>query len=97
MPDRIFTIAGDWALASDGIQWMLMRRHHRSQHSDTWDPVSFVHSTKDILARCCREKGVDAGTADKLLSGLPDTFDEWKGIQPSLQSPLSRSKTGTDP
>jgi hypothetical protein len=97
MTDRIFTTAGDWALASDGIQWMLMRRHRRQRGSDTWDPVSFVHSTKDILARCAAEKGVDHGTATKLLDGLPDTFDEFLASQPaSPAAPLS-SKTGTDP
>jgi len=77
MADRVFAIEGDWALASDGIQWMLMRRIHRKR-GDSWDPVSFVRSTRDILARCMREKGLEPGTAAKLLSGLPDTFDQWK-------------------
>jgi len=77
MTDRIFTTAGDWAVASDGIQWMLMRRHKRPDR-DTWDPISFVRSTRDVLARCMREKGVEPGTAVKLLSGLPDTFGQWK-------------------
>jgi hypothetical protein len=81
MTDRIIAIAGDWALASDGVQWMLMKRHPR-KGGDTWDPVSFVHSSRDILTRCMREKGVGYGTAVQLLSGLPDTFDEWKSFQP---------------
>jgi hypothetical protein len=71
--DRVFATAGDWALASDGIQWMLMR-HQGKQ----WRPLSFVRSTRDILERCMREKGVDTDTATELLAGLPDTFDEWK-------------------
>ena len=75
--DRIFATAEDWALASDGVQWMLMRRHLRKS-GDTWDPVSFVRSERNILARCMREKGVQPGTAAQLLEGLPDTFDEWK-------------------
>lgn len=77
--DRVFVIAGDWALASDGIQWMLMRR--RSQTKGGWRAVSFVRSTKEILARCMREKGTDEDTAAKLLAGLPDTFDQWKTNQ----------------
>lgn len=81
MTDRVFAISGDWAVASDGIQWMLMKRHHRKQ-GDSWDGVSYVHSTRDILARCMREKGVDEGTAAQLLSGLPETFDEWKTLHP---------------
>lgn len=76
-PDRVFATAGDWALASDGHQWMLMR----GQLNGQWRALSFVSSTKDILARCCREKGVDAPTALKLLAGLPDTFDEWRALQ----------------
>lgn len=77
--DRIFAAAGDWAVASDGIQWMLMRRRMGRQQG--WYPVSFVRSTKDILARCCREKGVEPDTAHLLLSGLRDTFDQWKTHQ----------------
>jgi len=76
LTDRIFKQAGDWALADDGVQWMLMKRYHRKR-GETWDPVSFVHSSRDVLARCMREKGVEPGTAVILLEGLPDTFDEW--------------------
>jgi hypothetical protein len=79
MADRIFATAGDWALASDGIQWMLMRR--RKGRVQGWWSVSFVRSTKDILARCMRENGVDVDTAVLLLSGLPDTFEQWKSLQ----------------
>jgi hypothetical protein len=81
MADRIIASAGDWAVASDGLQWMLMRRIHRKRGA-CWDPVSFVHSSRDILARCMREKGVEPGTAAQLLAGLSDTFDEWKMHQP---------------
>ncbi len=76
MADRIFAMVKGWALASDGIQWTLMRERAR-KGAVGWQPVSFVRSTKDILARCMREKGVEAGTADFLLAGLPATFDEW--------------------
>ena len=77
MADRVFVTEGDWALGSDGIQWMLMKRHRRPS-GPYWQGVSFVRSTRYILARCMREKGVGASTAEKLLSGLPDTFDQWK-------------------
>jgi hypothetical protein len=85
MADRVFATSGDWALASDGIQWMLMRRRTRSAGS-YWNPVSFVRSTRDILARCMREKGVDERAAGILLSGLPDTFDQWKTNQLARQA-----------
>ena len=88
MTDRVFATLGDWALASDGIQWMLMR-HRKGRHP--WYPVSFVHSTKDVLARCMREKHIDADTASLLLAGLPDTFGQWKALQmlPEGLLPLS--------
>jgi hypothetical protein len=78
MADRIFATAGDWAVASDSLQWMLMRH---VQGRQPWRPVSFVHSTKDILARCMRENGVEPDTAVLLLAGLSDTFDQWKTSQ----------------
>ena len=81
MTDRIFREVGDWALASDGVQWMLMKRHPRKR-GDTWDPISFVRSERNILARCMREKGVEPVTAVILLEGLPDTFDEWNTALP---------------
>ena len=87
--DRVFVTAGDWAVASDGIQWILQRRRMGTQQG--WRPLSFVRSERDILARCMREKGVDVDTANLLLSGLPDTFDQWKASQSTEEvcSPLS--------
>jgi hypothetical protein len=76
MTDRVFVTADNWALASDGVQWTLLRRRTRKAGS-YWNPVSFVRSTKDILARRMREKGTDERSMGLLLSGLPDTFDKW--------------------
>ena len=76
MTDRIFATADDWAVGADGVQWILFRR--RSQRLGGWHGVSFVRSTKDILARCMREKGVDNDTAAQLLTRLTDSFDQWK-------------------
>ena len=79
MADRVFAIEGDWALASDGIQWMLMKRTaEKRSNREPWQAISFVRSTRYILARCMREKGVGDAAMRSLLSGLPDTFDEWK-------------------
>jgi hypothetical protein len=83
MTERIIATAGDWAVGADKLQWILLRR--RSQHLGGWRPVSFVSSTKDVLARCMREKGTDEDTAVKLLDGLPDTFAAWKTAQDSSQ------------
>ena len=82
MADRVFAIAGDWAVGADGVQWILLRRWK----DDKWRAVSFVRSTRDILARCMREKGTDNVSAAQLLSGLPDTFEQWKALTRPLEA-----------
>src|SRR5262249_30349743 len=52
--DRQFAVSGKWALASDGLQWILQRKR---SGRPPWRAVSFVRSTKDILARCMGENG----------------------------------------
>jgi hypothetical protein len=82
--DRQFTRSGDWALASDGVQWVLQCRRSadkRPGRHGGWRGVSFVRSTRDILARCMREKGVPIDDAQRLLADLPATFDAW--IEPA--------------
>jgi hypothetical protein len=76
MGDRQFAVSGRWALAADRLQWMVQRRV-LSKGRVTWHSVSFVASTRDVLARCLREKGCPAADAEKLLAGLPSTFAEW--------------------
>ena len=93
MADQVFATSGDWALASDGVQWMLMRRHPR-KHGDSWDPVSFVRSSKDVLARCMREKGLEPGTAAQLLAGLPDTFEQGKTAHPPRETAAHGAQIG---
>ena len=61
---------GRWAIATDGVQWILQR--HRG---DRWENLSFVRTTRDILARCMREKGAQPDEMG-LLAGLPDRFQE---------------------
>ena len=70
---EIAQIDADWSLAADGLQWILRRRRGKGGHV-AWRDVSFVSSSKDILARCMREKGVPAPAAAVVLAGLPDTF-----------------------
>lgn len=64
--DKLFRISGRWALASDGLQWVLLRQ----KRSEKWGGVSFVRSTKDVLARCMREKGTPPDDQRRLLDGL---------------------------
>jgi hypothetical protein len=83
----VFAAAGDWAVGTDGIQWILY--HRRSRRLGGWYGVSFVRTERGILARCMREKGVDADTARLLLSGLPDTFDQWKSAHAAPDRPAA--------
>ena len=85
MLDNRFVTAHDWALASDGRQWILLH-NHRQDGTGRWQAVSFVHSTRDILARCMREKGCHAEDARQLLKGLPLTFHEWQRAAPQRAS-----------
>lgn len=80
MTERVFVALNEWALGADELQWILYQR--RSKENGGWKSVSFVRSTKEVLARCMREKGADEDTARFLLARLPDTFDQWKTIQP---------------
>ena len=73
--DQRFATSGSWALASDGIQWVLQRQR-RKNGGAAWRPVSFVRSTKEVLARRMREKGVPPDDAARLLDGLPNCFAE---------------------
>jgi hypothetical protein len=73
MSDRILVTSGSWAVATDGVQWILCK----AQKGKTpWHGVSFVRSSKDVLARCMREKGCPPADAAVLLAALPDRFPE---------------------
>jgi hypothetical protein len=72
----------NWALSADRLQWMLMRWRKGPQ---PWYGVSFVSSTKEVLARCMRGKGVPPDDAKRVLDTLPDTFKQW-----------AESRTGLD-
>jgi hypothetical protein len=75
-PDRQLAVSGKWAVASDGMQWILQRRGgvDRRTGLSVWAAVSFVPSTKAVLARCMREKGTPAEDAARLLAGLGERF-----------------------
>jgi hypothetical protein len=76
MADRQFAISGKWALAADSLQWMVQRQY-LNKGQPAWRSISFVASTREILARCLREKGCPPADAERLLAGLPATFEEW--------------------
>jgi len=91
MSERQFAISGRWALAADRLQWMLQRRSGQG-----WQSVSFVSSTRDVLARCMCEKGCPPADAKRLLAALPSTFEEW--ARKRVQTPATADLAdGGDP
>lgn len=68
-----------WQLGADRLQWILRRRH-----GGRWRDVSFVSSTRDVLARCMREWCVPTEDAKRSLDRLPSTFKEWAA--PALET-----------
>jgi hypothetical protein len=63
--ERIFFRLGEnGAMGTVDLQWILYRRSTRKDprapwQGLDWSPVSFVRSTKVVLVRCMREKGLD--------------------------------------
>ena len=70
--ENLLATSSGWALASDGLQWILQRRYGGQLRA-----VAFVRSSRDILTRVMNEKGVAPETASELLETLPPTFAEW--------------------
>ena len=81
----VIAISGNRSVTTDGLQWILRRRTgtDRRTGKPVWESVSFVRSTKDILALCMREKGTPPEDARKLLAGLGERFSPTKVVNPS--------------
>jgi hypothetical protein len=76
--------AGNWAIADDGHQWIV-----RQRRGDQWQAVSFVRSTKEVLARCLHEAGATSAEVIALLDPLPDrhkTCPDGYGVRFSARS-----------
>lgn len=61
-----------------------------------WKAVSFISSTKAILLRCIREKGLHLSPEARFeLAGYPSTFAAWKashGIRQAAANSLARAE-----
>lgn len=79
----IYQINDDWALSADHLQWILQRRR---TGAGGWRDMAFVSSTREILARVMREKGVPSIDAELVLRRLPDTFKAWQESHSGLVS-----------
>jgi hypothetical protein len=84
-PDRQFAVSGEWAIATDGIQWILQKRNKAVDRNGrpVWRSVSYVRSTKDVLARCMREKGTPPEHATTLLAAVGVRFSAPAEAEPT--------------
>jgi hypothetical protein len=94
MAEAIRLADARFAVADDGMQWVLQRRE-----GERWRDISFVRTTRDVLARCLadliRGKGEhpsDAkGRALALLADLPEFHPSWVARNtPSVAPTISR-------
>jgi hypothetical protein len=86
MSDDAIAVSGRWAIATDGLQWILQRRKEsvdRRSGKEIWQPMSFVCTTKEILTRCMEEKGTPLEDARRLLAPVGERF----GAAPVLHQP----------
>jgi hypothetical protein len=74
MSEGVIAASGDWSVATDTIQWIL-RKRRILKGQPIWQGVSFVRSTKDVLARCMREKGCPPEDAARLLGAISVRFE----------------------
>jgi hypothetical protein len=71
--DKQFRVSGDWALASDGAQWVIQKWEGKR-----WRNLKYIRSDKAWLTyRLTKTLKVPPTDAAKLLDGLPDAFDAW--------------------
>jgi hypothetical protein len=104
---HVLRVGAKWALAYDDLQWILKRfigtrKSGARAGQEIWEDVSFVSSTKAILARCMREKGVPDDDIRNTMDCLPDTFAEFirsldRKAGPGLHSPETSSSRTSEP
>jgi hypothetical protein len=71
--ERQIAVVGDWAVADDGLQWILQR-----YRGGRWrNTGSYIRSTKDVIARCLREAGATPEEAIALEDCLPAHHQAW--------------------
>jgi hypothetical protein len=74
------------ALGADEHQWILYR---------AGQPVSYVRSTKAVLVRCIREKGIELSAEGRAaLDALADDFNTWKADPSRRGTPVAAEACG---
>jgi hypothetical protein len=95
-PDgSVIATSGDWSVTSDGLQWIL-RKRRTLKGEPVGVAVSFVHSTRDILARCMREKGCPPEAATSLLAAVSSEFSPRQAPDPMAPGKTAESEAVTE-
>jgi hypothetical protein len=82
-------------VASDGVQWKL--RRHEERGSD-WHAVSFVHSTRAMLARCIGSAVGFGSFAVRWMKGAHGCHGCYVGnCRNSLQVAVNAGRSTEDP
>ena len=75
------------ALGADEDQWILY---------GAGQPVSYVRSTKAVLVRCIREKGIEVSAEGwAALDALADDFNAWKADPARRGTPVAAEAWGS--
>lgn len=70
-------LCDDWSLGYDAQQWIVYRAHFKGDTA-RYLPVSFICSTKSVLRRVMREKGLTpTPEAQAALNDLPESFRDF--------------------
>jgi hypothetical protein len=82
-PDgQVIATSGDWQITTDGIQW-IMRKRRSLKGQTIWQGISFVRTTREIVARCLREAGCPLEDAQKLLGAISVRFADQQVPEPT--------------
>lgn len=74
----LFELEPGWALKADKNQWMVCRKQMRKGNI-IWQPESYVGSTRAMLMRVIRGKGIPVTPgACMALNALPGKFLDWR-------------------
>ncbi len=72
----VLRLSDDWAILADRNQWMVAKRSKRGTET-RWKPLSYVGSTKSVLARVSHENGaVVTPQAQAVSDTWPEKFSD---------------------
>jgi len=84
----IIQLTADWAILADHNQWILAKAEKCRPQGDLRSPtvrcrgVSFIGSTKAVLLRVVREKGITVGSDAKAIIDIwPERFLDWRYLR----------------